>query len=132
MNAKRIWIFGCLFLGTAVLLGAFAAHGLKDKISAYHLDVFQKGVYYQFTHGFALLILSLVFEKLNKKMIKISAVFFILGIILFSGSLYVLGGLQLQKGDGLLNIIGPITPIGGVCFIAGWITTIYVWKRKSE
>jgi len=115
---KRI-ILAAAFLGAlAVILGAFGAHGLKALISAPSLEIWQKGVEYQFYHVFALLYLS-TFARYKNKLIGLSFFFFALGIILFSGSLYVLALKDIYHFS--TQFIGPITPIGGLCFILGWI-----------
>ena len=111
-------IFGC----TAVMLGAFGAHTLKELINENSLRIFEKGVSYQFYHVFALFISAILLERYNSKYFKWAANCFICGILLFSGSLYLLA-----MGDLIginKTIIGPITPMGGICFIAGWICLI--------
>lgn len=131
MKSKTIFTTACILLATGVVLGAFAAHGLKDKVSPYHLDVFQKGVFYQIVHGLALLILAFNAEKLSDHGLKYAFLLMILGVIFFSGSLYVLGGLELQRGDSLLSFIGPITPIGGLCFIIGWVVLAFSYRNRD-
>lgn len=115
---KRIILTAAFFGALAVILGAFGAHGLKNSISASSLDIWQKGVEYQFYHTFALLYLS-TFARYKNKLIGFAYVFFSLGIVLFSGSLYLLA---LKDGFNLsfAQAIGPVTPIGGLCFILGW------------
>lgn len=116
---KRI-ILTAAFLGAlAVILGAFGAHSLKNLISPSALEIWQKGVEYQFYHVFALLYLS-TFARYKNKLIGLAYLFFTLGIVLFSGSLYLLA---LKDAYHLaVNFIGPVTPIGGLCFILGWIS----------
>lgn len=117
---KRIILTAAAFGALAVMLGAFGAHGLKNSISASSLEIWQKGVEYQFYHTFALLYLS-TFARYKNKLIGFAYVFFTLGIVLFSGSLYLLA---LKDGFHLefARFAGPITPIGGLCFILGWIS----------
>lgn len=116
--SRRIILTASLFGIIAVILGAFGAHGLKNAVSADNLSIWSKGVEYQFYHTFALLFLSqLITEK--SKLLNLSYVFFTLGIILFSGSLYLLATREILN-LGFVNYIGPITPIGGLCFILGW------------
>ncbi len=116
---KRIILTAAFFGALAVVLGAFGAHSLKKIVSPEALSIWQKGVEYQFYHTFALLYLS-TFARYKHKLISLAFVLFTLGIILFSGSLYIL---TLKDAYNLTftSILGPITPIGGVCFIAGWI-----------
>ena len=116
---KWLMISGTIFLMFSVILGAFAAHGLKSRISEYSLGVFQTGVHYQAIHGIALILCGIFAFQLNNQFnqtpfwINLSAILFSFGILLFSGSLYALA-LTSQKW------LGPITPIGGLFFIAGW------------
>jgi uncharacterized membrane protein YgdD (TMEM256/DUF423 family) len=115
---KRIILTAAFFGALAVILGAFGAHGLKQIISPDQLLTWQKGVEYQFYHTFAILYLS-TFARYKNKLIGLSFLFFSLGIILFSGSLYLLA-LKDAYHLTFTSYIGPITPIGGLCFIIGW------------
>lgn len=110
---------GIILAGLVVVLGAFAAHGLK-KISPDSVPVFQTGVQYQMYHAFALILLAIIFEKLPVKWLAWAGVAFIIGVILFSGSLYILSFLKAAGKPGL-GSIGIITPIGGLAFILGWL-----------
>jgi uncharacterized membrane protein YgdD (TMEM256/DUF423 family) len=112
-------IAGALFAGIAVILGAFGAHALKDILAPDQLQVFETGVRYQFYHSFALLVVGILYSTYNNKLVKLAASFFISGIILFSGSLYLMTML-VTKGISL-GPAGVITPIGGLAFILGWI-----------
>jgi uncharacterized membrane protein YgdD (TMEM256/DUF423 family) len=103
-----------------VALGAFGAHGLKEKVSADVFQIFETAVRYQFYHLFALLAAGILFQSFPNKKISTAGKLFIAGIILFCGSLYVLTYLE-AIGNSSLLWIGAITPIGGLCFIAGWI-----------
>lgn len=104
----------------SVALGAFAAHTLKDSISDYALGIFETAVKYQFYHVFALMAVGILYKYGKKGTLRWSGTFFILGIILFSGSLY---GLTFIKGAVIPGYkwVGAITPFGGLCFITGWI-----------
>lgn len=117
---KRILVTASLLGALAVILGAFGAHGLKTIIDTANLEIWAKGVEYQFYHVFALLFLSL-FKTGNPKLTKLSYGFFTFGIILFSGSLYLLATRSVLH-LGFVNYIGPVTPVGGFLFILGWIT----------
>jgi len=119
---KRILITASLLGALAVILGAFGAHGLKKVISAPELEIWAKGVEYQFYHVFALLFVSQIktqSETGTPKLLNLSYVFFSLGILLFSGSLYLLATRSILN-IGFVNYIGPITPIGGLFLILGW------------
>lgn len=104
----------------SVVLGAFAAHGLKEIVSADALQIFETGVRYQMYHVFALAITGVVFAQAKEKFARAAGNLFIAGIILFSGSLYALT-FAVNAGNISLEKIGVITPIGGLCFILGWI-----------
>lgn len=120
---KFFLITGALTMGLAVALGAFGAHGLKNKLSQEMLAVFETGVQYHFYHGIGLLIIGLLAHYMpNSAMLEWSGWLMVFGIIIFSGSLYFLA----ISG---LRWIGAITPIGGLCFIASWIfLALAVWK----
>jgi uncharacterized membrane protein YgdD (TMEM256/DUF423 family) len=111
---NKLIIAGCCFGVVAVVLGAFAAHALKDIITQDQLRIFHTGVEYQFYHTMAILAAGIIYEKSKATLVYFSGMLFSSGIILFSGSLYLLA---------LYNIswIGLLTPIGGLCFISGWI-----------
>lgn len=99
---------------TGVALGAFAAHGLKGQLSAQYLAVFQTGVHYQLVHALALFGVALLGERLPGRLLTATGSLFAIGILLFSGSLYALTLSGLGK-------LGMITPLGGLCFLAGWL-----------
>ena len=111
----RDWIvLGSCLMALAVVLGAFGAHGLKSKVSNEDLIIFETGVRYQIYHSIALIILGLMIYTIPNIKLSIIAYLFTLGILLFSGSLYILVLTNLRW-------FGAITPIGGLCFIFGWI-----------
>jgi len=101
-----------MFLGVA--LGAFGSHALKDKISDYHLDVYKTGILYHFIHALGLFAVAWLVVQFHNPKLNLSGVFLTAGIILFSGSLYLYS---------ITNIrwLGFITPIGGLCFLIGWL-----------
>jgi len=112
----------------SVVLGAFAAHKLKQMVAAETVAVFETGVRYQFYHVFALLIVALLSEKFSNKWMVWAGNCFITGIILFSGSLYLLTALKIaDSAHG--QLAGVITPVGGLFFIAGWI---FLWLGVSQ
>ncbi|AZI27525.1 MAG: DUF423 domain-containing protein [Pedobacter agri] len=120
---KRIILTASFFGVVAVLLGAFGAHGLKALIDNSSMEIWQKGVDYQFYHTFALLYLS-TFARYRNKLINIAYFCFTFGIILFSGSLYLLATRSILHLD-FINLIGPLTPIGGLLFVLGWIMLFF-------
>lgn len=102
----------------SVILGAFAAHKLKEVLSGDNLQVFETAVRYQFYHVFALLAVAILYKDFAGKFLKWAGYLFITGFILFSGSLYLL---CYVKHTGLpMTWLGAITPFGGAAFIAGW------------
>ena len=113
---KTAAILGAL----SVAIGAFAAHTLKGSISDFALEIFETSVRYQFYHVFALLAVGIIYKEFPNNLIKWSGRLFIAGIILFSGSLYILTAIKASTLTGY-DWIGAITPIGGLCFILGWI-----------
>ncbi|MBD9427188.1 DUF423 domain-containing protein [Pseudomonas sp. PDM15] len=107
---------------TGVALGAFAAHGLKGQLSAEYLAVFQTGVHYQLVHALALFGVALLAERLPGRLLTAAGNLFAVGILLFSGSLYALTLSGLGK-------LGMITPLGGLCFLAGWLCLgLVAWR----
>lgn len=113
----------------SVALGAFAAHKLKEIFPADSQSIFETGVRYQFYHVFALFIVAILSDKFKGKWINWSGYCFIVGIILFSGSLYALAALKAKDNVGLQGI-GVLTPIGGVFFIIGWLLLFFGVSKK--
>jgi uncharacterized membrane protein YgdD (TMEM256/DUF423 family) len=122
---------GIIIGALSVILGAFAAHSLKNTISDYALGIFETAVRYQFYHAFALLITGILFKEFPRTQINWAGRFFIAGIILFSGSLYVLAVIKAAVQPGF-NWVGVITPFGGLCFILGWIFLFLGIRKKVE
>ena len=115
MTQQIVLISGALFGGLAVIFGAFGAHALKKILSEDQLKSFETGVKYQMYHAIVLLFIGSSFSIPNKLM----AWSFIIGILLFSFSIY---GLVLSDAKGKkMKFLGPITPLGGVLLVAGWI-----------
>jgi len=103
----------------AVALGAFGAHGLKQIVDSDSVATFDTGVRYQFYHVFALVAVAILYERFPNKWMRWAGNCFLIGILLFSGSLYLLTALKATDTVGLRGI-GVVTPVGGVFFIAGW------------
>ncbi|WP_371232592.1 DUF423 domain-containing protein [Pseudomonas sp. QE6] len=109
----RIFLMLAAFFGfTGVALGAFAAHGLKNRLTPEYLAVFQTGVHYQMLHALALLGVALLSVQVGGALVKWAGWAFVTGILLFSGSLYLLTLAGLS--------VGIVTPIGGLFFLIGW------------
>lgn len=112
--AKLFLSLGAISGALGVMIGAFGAHGLKSKLSAEMLTVYQTGVQYHFYHTFALLAVGLLALKFQSGLLTSSGWSFLVGIIIFSGSLYALSISEIK-------VLGAITPIGGLFFIIGWV-----------
>jgi uncharacterized membrane protein YgdD (TMEM256/DUF423 family) len=121
---KTFLVAGALFGGVGVALGAFGAHGLRDILSEEHLKTFHTAVEYQFYHAFALLLTGLISERIQTRPISVAGNLFIAGIILFSGSLYLLAIFEPMEW------IGIVTPFGGLCFLGGWGFLLTAVLRK--
>ena len=111
---------GAMLGAIAVALGAFGAHGLKKIVPPETVNTFQTGVQYQMYHALALIAVAIVFEIFPHKLMEWSGIFFCTGILLFSGSLYLLTMLKATGKVGMEGV-GIITPFGGLCFILGWL-----------
>ena len=118
---QQIFIRVAAIVGAiSVATGAFAAHQLKAIVSADVLQIFETAVKYQFYHVFALMAVGILYKEYGGKWLQWSGYLFILGIILFSGSLYILCvAKHFHPAD--KSWIGAITPLGGVAFIAAWV-----------
>ncbi|GGY58038.1 UPF0382 membrane protein [Marinobacter zhanjiangensis] len=122
----RPWLAaGALIAMLAVMAGAFGAHGLRGMVSERALEVFQTAVTYQIYHAIALVLVALLSATgLSRRLLGVAGGFFLAGIILFSGSLYLLVLTDIRW-------VGPITPLGGVCFMVGWAVLVAAALRRS-
>jgi uncharacterized membrane protein YgdD (TMEM256/DUF423 family) len=120
---KTFLSLGTVFAGLGVILGAFGAHGLKKIAGPEVVGTYQTGVQYQMYHAFALILVGILYERFGSGLLSWAGWLFLGGIVLFSGSLYLLASLKAMDKVGLGGI-GIITPIGGLLFIAGWITLL--------
>ncbi|MVP00784.1 DUF423 domain-containing protein [Paenibacillus lutrae] len=109
----------------SVALGAFGAHILEERISADMLEVYQTGIQYHMMHALGLIVVALLADRLPKSsgLVKIAGWAIFIGIILFSGSLYVLS----LTG---IKILGAVTPLGGVAFLIGWTMLAVAASKK--
>ena len=114
----------------AVALGAFGAHSLKQYVPVETISTFETGVRYQFYHVFALLLAGVLWERFPGKWMRYAGYCFLIGILLFSGSLYLLTFLKATNTIGLTGL-GIITPFGGVFFIGGWICLLLGIRYKA-
>lgn len=123
---KNSVTLGALFLALAVVLGAFAAHGLKNILDEHSIEIFNKGVHYQVIHSFGILFSALLLkDSVDARKVRI---LFLTGIVCFSGSLYLLAFSSFLN-EIVLKIVGPITPIGGLFFVASWIALVRAYRK---
>ena len=127
---KTALIAGILFAALAVILGAFGAHALKPLLTPEQLNTFETGVKYEFYHALALLATGIIYSVFPFKPVRYASICFIIGILLFSGSLYAMTAMKLG-GEVGLGGLGILTPIGGLFFILGWLMLVLgVMKKK--
>lgn len=133
MGSHAAIFWGALLAGAAVALGAYGAHGLEDQLVdmgyepdlAKRLDWFETGAKYQMYHALGLILAGVLAEhRESRRALKVVAALFVLGIVLFSGSLYAMTFLSSEWGK-----LGAITPLGGLAFISGWICLAVGAKR---
>ena len=121
---KSTLIVGSTLAGLAVAIGAFGAHGLASILSANErVDTFETAVLYHMFHALALILVGIIQKEKGHKSIRIVAYLFTAGVAIFSGSLYALSVTN-------ITILGAITPIGGICFITGWIWLVVYFFRN--
>ena len=111
---KNLFLSGIFFCALSVVMGAFGAHSLKNKLSDYSMSIYDKAVLYQFFHAFAILFVAVLNKIFDKHDFSISGILLIVGILLFSGSLFILAITDVKW-------LGAITPIGGTLFIISWL-----------
>jgi uncharacterized membrane protein YgdD (TMEM256/DUF423 family) len=125
-SASRIRQIAAIFGIIAVIFGAFGAHALKAQLNATALENWKTAVNYQFVHALALLLLATL---PTTRFIRLSAWFFTLGIVCFSGSLYLLSLKEILTIN--TAFVGPITPLGGLFFIIGWVCLFFSAFKKN-
>jgi len=119
LRAELFLAAGALYGAAGVMLGAFGAHALAARLSESNLAVWQTAVTYQLTHALALLLVGVLVRQSGSgnAALGIAGWGFLIGVVLFSGSLYLLA-------LGGPRVLGPITPVGGVAFIVGWVALL--------
>ena len=126
MLIKFSFVFASLGGGLAVLMGAFGAHGLRGKIEDNLLETFQTAVEYQMYHCLALLaVVVCMLETARSSSLEVAAFAFMLGILLFSGSLYALVFTNLKW-------LGPVIPIGGLSLMIGWLALVFYGFQRLD
>jgi uncharacterized membrane protein YgdD (TMEM256/DUF423 family) len=124
--ARVVQTIAALAGAAAVVLGAFGAHALRDSLDEHALAIWHTAVEYQFWHVLVLLVVAAMASRRATASLRTAAIAFIVGIVLFSGSLYALA-------LGGPHKLGVITPIGGVALIVGWIAlAIHAWKHGDR
>jgi uncharacterized membrane protein YgdD (TMEM256/DUF423 family) len=118
-------------LAIAVGLGAFGAHGLKELVGSSELAIWHTAVQYQFVHGLGLLGLAALSAHLDQRAVLLARALFLAGVAAFCGSLYLLAVHSMLGSPGLVTVLGPITPMGGLFFIAGWLVLGISALRKA-
>lgn len=120
-------------MAVSVALGAFGAHGLKTRLDADALGQWRTGVEYQFMHALGMLILASLHGRFPSRAITWSRNLFLAGICCFSGSLYLLSTRGVTGFDELGAVVGPITPVGGLFFVTGWLLLlINAWRGPAD
>jgi uncharacterized membrane protein YgdD (TMEM256/DUF423 family) len=123
MDARKVLAVGGALIALATILGAFGAHALKSQLSPDKLQVYETAVRYHFFHALGLLAIGVLLRSMDSELLRWSAVLVIAGVVLFSGSLYLLT-------FGAPRVVGVITPLGGLALIAGWILfSAAAWRR---
>lgn len=133
---RQSLIAGCLFAGLSVIIGAFGAHGLQaylqsNQITPVQLNSFDTGVRYQMYHALALLLTGILAKIFgDSKALKAAMWLFITGILFFSGSIYVLSTRGITGIEA--GFLGPVTPVGGLLFVAGWLCLLLSALQKRS
>ena len=124
---------GAFLGGFTVVFGAFSAHAIKSSVNAETLGIFETGVRYQMYHVFAIFLVGILFREFPFKSMFWAGNLFVVGIILFSGSLYSLTFFKAIHNENM-NWLGAITPFGGICFILGWTLVLksFLLHKKSQ
>ncbi len=126
MNQQTSLLCGAIMGGLAVAIGAFGAHALKPLlVAAGREETFELAVRYQFYHAFALAIAGILQRRFESKAIQFGSLFFLIGTVIFSGSLYIL----CLTG---ITWLGAVTPIGGMCFLAGWLLLVVAIAKSKQ
>lgn len=126
---KSMGILAAVLMALAVGIGAFGAHGLQQLVDETAIATYKTGNFYHFIHGLGMLFVVLLYSFKQTKAIRIAFYLFLVGIILFSGSLYLLA---IRELIGLPGIFGAITPIGGLFFIGGWLVLAWGFKKIDD
>lgn len=123
MDGRRTLAIAGVLMALATVFGAFGAHALKGHLSVDKLQVYETAVRYHFLHALGLLVIGVVLRSADSELLRWSATAVLAGIILFSGSLYLLT-------FGAPRFVGAVTPVGGLALIVGWILfALTIWRK---
>ena len=128
---KRFLKIGALLGALTVIFGAFAAHAIKSRVTSETLTIFETGVRYQMYHVFAIFLAGILSKDFPSKYLVWAGNLFLIGILLFSGSLYALTFFK-ANGNENMNWLGAVTPFGGTCFIVGWSLILLSLFRERK
>ena len=124
--SRRALCAGAVLMAIATIIGALAAHVLRERLAAVRYEVLQTAVLYQFIHALGLLLLGALAQRRHERLLRIAADLLVAGVLLFSGSLYLLL-------CGAPLAIGALTPLGGLCLIAGWLAAaVALWRAPAR
>ncbi len=129
---KKTYLFAFISMAIAISLGALGAHALKKELTPDQLDSFKTGVFYQIVHALALIGLVGLPKMVNSKRIKLGLNFLKIGPLIFSGSIYLLACKDMIGLGSISKVLGPITPIGGLIMIAGWVVLAAVFIKMDH
>ncbi|MFM1745745.1 MAG: hypothetical protein RLZZ630_1682 [Bacteroidota bacterium] len=121
---------GAILGALAVVLGAFGAHALREILSDKGLALWETAVRYHFYHALALLVIGLLYDRVPSSRLRFASGLFVVGFVLFCGSLYALSFREVAAIK--LSWLGPITPLGGVCFILAWLLLAFNPKGERQ
>ena len=123
-TASALGVIGAVLGFIAVAAGAFGAHALRGRIDAAMLEVFQTAAHYQLAHSLAVVVVAVTLERRDSRPVKVAGWLFVIGVVLFSGSLFCLSLTGARTW-------GLVTPFGGMCFLTGWACLAVGWARRS-
>jgi uncharacterized membrane protein YgdD (TMEM256/DUF423 family) len=124
-QARRFCQLAAVLLALATVLGALSAHLLRSRLAPDRYEILQTALSYQFFHSLGLLALGLMLDRLPSKSMRLAGWLLLVGIVLFSGSLYLILA-------GAPRVIGVATPIGGLALIAGWCVTVFALRASAR
>lgn len=125
---RKFIIIGSILAALAVILGAFGAHSLETQLTTDELLTYETGTRYHFYHVFAIFLVALLYQQFPKRLLSWAGWLFVVGILLFSGSIYLLATSSITGIS--TTILGPLTPLGGLLFIVGWILVGVAFFKK--